>query len=80
MPHVRKFGPLIDVESVFRKLSSVEVVSYLDRGRLLAAAPEVEYLTLDQVEDLNKKLEHLGREIVQRQSSVVALILQGDSS
>ena len=78
MPHVKKFGPILDMEKVFEKLRTVTIVSSLNRNRLLSLVPEVEYLTLDQVEELNKRLEPIGREIVQRQSCVTGMIIQGD--
>lgn len=78
MPHVKKFGPTIEIDKVEEKLRKIPIVGSLNRMKLLAAIPEVEYLSLDEIEEMNKRLEPTGREILQRQSQVSGMMLQGE--
>ena len=77
MPHVKKFGPSLDIDNIFEQLKSISIVSSLDRAQLVKALPDIEYLSLDQVEALNRRLDSTGREIVLRQSRVTGMIIQG---
>ncbi|UOA27125.1 hypothetical protein [Pseudosulfitobacter sp. DSM 107133] len=78
MPHISKFGPTLDLDAVEMKLRVVPIVGALNRAKLLAAVPEVEYLSLDQVNEINNRLETTGREILQTRSQVSGMMLQGD--
>ena len=78
MPHINKFGPTLDIDAIEKKLRHVPIVSSLNRAKLLAAVPEVEYLSLDQVDEINNRLEPTGREIIQTRSQVSGMMLQGD--
>lgn len=78
MPHVKKFGPTLNISGIESQLKKIPIVSSLNRARLIDAVPDIEYLSLDEIEELNKRLDPTGREIVLRQSQVTGMILQGE--
>ena len=77
MPHIRKIGPMVDKESVLSKLKCIEIRTAIDREALIKQIPEIEYLSMDEIESLNEKLDPIGRQIVTSKSSVAGMLVQG---
>lgn len=76
MPHVSKFGPVPDLDKIEQALKDLGIVASVNRAKLLEAIPEIEYLTLDEIEVLNERLDSTGLEIVIRQSKVSGAMVQ----
>jgi hypothetical protein len=78
MPHIKKFGPIPIIGAIEEQLKQLPIIGSLNRSKLLEAVPDLEYLSLDEIEVINKRLEPTGREILLRQSKVSGMILQGE--
>lgn len=76
MPHVLRFGPVPELDKIEHALKKLGIITSINRAKLLEAIPEIEYLTLDEIDELNKRLDSTGLEIVIRQSKISGVMVQ----
>ncbi|MFN3259739.1 MAG: metallophosphoesterase family protein [Pikeienuella sp.] len=77
MPHVLKFGPVPELAKIEQAIKDLKVVASINRDKLFEAIPEIEYLTPDEIDTLNSRLDGIGLEVVTKQSRISGVIVQG---
>ena len=76
MPHEQAFGMEVDVNRVVNELESVQFQGFLPRDKLLMQVPMLKFCNPKQIDDINDRLEDLGRAIVVKREKISGLIYE----
>ena len=76
MPHKVRFGPIPSLDQIEKAVAKLGILTSMNQAELFKAVPDIKFLDLKEIEELNERLKQTGIEILLRQSEIGGAIKQ----
>jgi len=70
MPHTIRFGPIPSLDQIEKAVAELGILTSMNQAKLFEAVPDIQFLDLDEIDELNERLNKTGIEILVRKSEI----------